>query len=153
DLKNRVLVKDREPIQLTPKAFDVLDQLVRAHGEVVTKNQLLERVWPDSNVTESNIFHAVCLLRKALAEGNGDRLDQYISNVSGTGYKFVARVTRAPAVTQTVSLDRPISRKPDLPAQSQHKAPEPNNNNGAVHCPQARLADTNEAHQPTTEAG
>src|SRR5262245_57691394 len=117
DLKSRVLVNDREHIRLTPKAFDVLVQLVRAHGEVVTKDQLLENVWPDSNVSESNIFHAISLLRKALAEGNGGRLDQYIANVSGTGYKLVTRVTKTPAVAQTVSLRRPSYSKPTLSAR------------------------------------
>src|SRR5262245_58798517 len=149
DLKNRILVKDREPIRLTPKAFDVLVQLVRAHGEVVTKDQLLETVWPDSNVTESNIFHAISLLRKALAEGNGDRLDQYIANVSGTGYKLVARVTKARAVAHTVSLRRSPAHNTNLTAQPEHRAPQLNRSNGAGHRPQGTATDDNDADPAT----
>ena len=48
DHKNRILVKDRERLRIPAKAFNILVELVQSGGEVVTKDELLERVWPDS---------------------------------------------------------------------------------------------------------
>src|SRR5205085_2804886 len=77
-------------VSLTPKTFDVLLALVESAGEVVGKDELMRRVWPDSFVEEVNLAYHISLLRKALGESRNER--QYIVTISGRGYSFVAEV-------------------------------------------------------------
>ena len=72
DLRERVLRRDGRPVPLTPKAFDVLAALVEHPGRVISKEELLQKVWPDTFVEESNLAYNVFALRKAL----GDTADQ-----------------------------------------------------------------------------
>ena len=80
-------------VPLPPKVFDVLALLVEHRGEVVSKEQFFQNVWPDSIVEESNLTQSVFVLRKTLAEGNGDHT--YIETVPKRGYRFVAEVSEA----------------------------------------------------------
>src|SRR6266496_3174482 len=89
DSQNRLLLRGEEPIALTPKAFDVLLLLIQHSGQVVSKDELMRVVWPDSFVEESNLTQTVFMLRKALAETPDQR---YIVTVQGRGYRFVADV-------------------------------------------------------------
>ncbi len=93
DAQNRVLRRSEEPIALTPKAFEVLLLLIQRSGEVVTKDELMRAVWPDSFVEESNLTQTVFMLRKALGETSDQR---YILTVQGRGYRFVANVREIP---------------------------------------------------------
>jgi DNA-binding winged helix-turn-helix (wHTH) protein len=77
-------------VPLTPKAFDVLLLLVSSQGQVVGKDELLSRVWPDTIVEENNLNVNVSLLRKTLGERPNDH--QFIVTVPGVGYQFVAEV-------------------------------------------------------------
>ncbi len=80
------LRKGEELVRLAPKAFDTLAVLVRHRGEVVTKQQLLDTVWPGTYVEESNLAQNVFLLRKKLgqtAEGA-----EYIETLSKRGYRL-----------------------------------------------------------------
>ena len=81
---------DGSPVALTNKAFQVLLQLVENRGEIVTKGQLMERVWSNSFVEEANLTQTVSLLRKALGEIPSEH--RYIVTESGRGYRFVAPV-------------------------------------------------------------
>jgi DNA-binding winged helix-turn-helix (wHTH) protein/TolA-binding protein len=83
----RVLLRNEEPILLTPKAFEVLAYLVLNPGRVVTKDELLKAVWPDSFVEEGNLAQYISALRRAL--GNKSSL---IVTVPGQGYQFAAQV-------------------------------------------------------------
>src|SRR5436305_236422 len=94
DVQNRVLRRGEEPIALTPKAFDVLMLLMQHSGEVVSKDELIQSVWPDSFVEESNLTQTVFMLRKALGETSGQR---YILTVQGRGYRFAPDVKTIPA--------------------------------------------------------
>src|ERR1700739_451001 len=89
----RLLKKDDEPVPLGDRALDILIALAERPGEVVTRKDLISRVWPDVTVEEANLRFQMAALRKAL----GDRRDgaRYISNISGRGYCFVAPVTRS----------------------------------------------------------
>ena len=89
DPQQRVLRLRDEPIALTPKAFDVLLLLIQANGQVVSKNELMQAVWPDSFVEESNLTQTVFMLRKALGETANQR---YILTVQGRGYRFAPEV-------------------------------------------------------------
>jgi predicted ATPase/DNA-binding winged helix-turn-helix (wHTH) protein len=79
-----------QPVQLSSRAFGILVALVRRHGEVVGKNELMERVWPGIAVDDGTLRVHVAALRKALGDGlSGNR---YIATVQGRGYRFVAPI-------------------------------------------------------------
>jgi DNA-binding winged helix-turn-helix (wHTH) protein/TolB-like protein/Flp pilus assembly protein TadD len=90
DASERVLLRDRDPVPLTPKVFDILLALVERGGHIVEKDDLMKKVWPDTFVEEGNLTQNVSLLRKALGE-NRDR-PQFIETVARRGYRFVAAV-------------------------------------------------------------
>src|SRR5215471_10807452 len=87
---DRLLMRDQEVVPLTPKVFEILLVLVQSSGQVIPKDGLMKKVWPDSFVEEGNLTQNISLLRKALGEGqNGS---QYIETVARRGYRFVALV-------------------------------------------------------------
>ena len=67
----RVLLREGELVALTPKVFDILLMLVQNSGNVVSKDDLMKRVWPDTFVEEGNLTQNISLLRKALGETPG----------------------------------------------------------------------------------
>ena len=77
-------------MSLTPKVFDTLLVLLENSSHVLTKKELMEKVWPDSFVEENNLAQNISILRKALGEGKEG--DQYIQTVPKRGYRFVADV-------------------------------------------------------------
>jgi len=81
-------------ISLGPKTFDLLVYLTEHPNQLVTKDQLLSAVWPNSFVEESNLSQHVFLLRKALAAGA--HADQVVVTVPGKGYHFSAAVEKVP---------------------------------------------------------
>src|SRR5215475_1542365 len=80
-----------KPISLTPKTFDILVTLIEKNGQLVTKDELMRKIWPDSFVEEANLTVNVSALRKAL--GDSPENQQYIETVPKLGYRFTARVT------------------------------------------------------------
>src|SRR6266478_2683363 len=92
DTADRVLRRDKEPVPLTPKAFDILLTLVENSGRIVEKDDLMKRVWPNTFVEEGNLTQNVSLLRKALGESaNGP---QFIETVPRRGYRFIATIAQ-----------------------------------------------------------
>src|SRR5258706_15969594 len=83
----RRLLKDGETISLRPRAFDLLVALVDRAGQLVTKDELLERVWPKSVVEEAALHVQVSALRKVVGA-------DAITTLSGRGYQFTLPVTR-----------------------------------------------------------
>ncbi len=77
---------------LTPKSFDVLLLLIQSGGRIVTKDELMKAIWPDSFVEESNLTQTIFMVRKALEE-TADR--RYILTVQGQGYRFLVPVKEA----------------------------------------------------------
>ena len=93
DAVQRVLLRDGELVPLTPKVFEILQTLVEHGGDLVQKNDLMTRVWPDTFVEEGNLTQNVSVLRKALGEGpNGPR---YIETIPRRGYRFAVPVVEA----------------------------------------------------------
>ena len=90
DAQERLLFRDGEPLDLTPKVFDILLELVQNGGRVVEKKELMEKVWPDSFVEEANLTQHISTLRKKLAQ-HSER-DRYILTVPGRGYRFIPSV-------------------------------------------------------------
>jgi DNA-binding winged helix-turn-helix (wHTH) protein len=83
--------KGTERIALRPKCFDLLVDLIEHRGKLVTKEQLMERVWRDVVVNEATISRTVAALRAAL--GDDPEKPQYIETISRRGYKFIAEVS------------------------------------------------------------
>ena len=86
-LRQRQLLADSVPIELGTRAFELLLALLAADGSLVSKEQLLARVWPGIVVAEDNLKVHILALRKALGE---DR--DYIRTEFGRGYRFIAAV-------------------------------------------------------------
>jgi DNA-binding winged helix-turn-helix (wHTH) protein len=86
-LRQRQLLADGLPIELGTRAFELLLALLDANGSLVSKEQLLARVWPGIAVADANVKVHVCALRKALGE---DR--DFIRTEFGRGYRFIAAV-------------------------------------------------------------
>jgi predicted ATPase/DNA-binding winged helix-turn-helix (wHTH) protein len=107
----RLLLEGDKPVRLGSRAFDILAALVERAGEVVTKEQLMARAWPQTFVENANLKIQVSALRRALGDGQGGH--RYIATVSGRGYNFVA----------PVRPEKPLLASPVAPA-----APAPKHN-------------------------
>ena len=92
----RELLGDGQPIRLGGRAFDALIALIEARGTVLSKGALMEHVWPDRIVEESNLKIQISALRGALG---ADR--ELIRTITGRGYQFTGEITTASAGTQT----------------------------------------------------
>jgi len=86
----RLLLHVDNVVPLGSRALDILIALVERSGELLTKNELMARVWPSTFVEPANLTVHVAALRRALGDGrDGNR---YIVNIPGRGYQFVAPV-------------------------------------------------------------
>lgn len=93
DAEKQVLLRDGEPVPLTPKTFQVLLVLLRCNNQIVSKDELMHSVWPDTFVEETNLTRNIFALRKALGE---DAQNRYIITVSGQGYRLAEQVRLVP---------------------------------------------------------
>jgi DNA-binding winged helix-turn-helix (wHTH) protein len=96
DPVKRRLLREGEPVPLTPKAFETLLLLVKQSGKTVGKDDLMRRVWPGAVVEENNLNQNITALRKCL--GDSRQASQYIATIPGLGYRFVAEVKMVPVV-------------------------------------------------------
>jgi len=94
DPEKELLLREGETVPLTPKTFQILLVLIRNKKEVVTKDELLRAVWPDTFVEEANLSRNIFLLRKALGESPQDH--RYVVTVPGRGYRFAEEVQFVP---------------------------------------------------------
>ena len=90
DTKRRLLTRDGEPIALKAKALDTLVLLVQHAGRLLEKEELMNRLWPDTAVEEANLTQNIFEVRKALGEVPGEQ--RFIATVARRGYRFVAEV-------------------------------------------------------------
>lgn len=90
DARRRLLWRDGSHVALTPKALEILGQLLHNRTRVVTKEELLDALWPDTAVEENTLTRHISTLRKALEERPTEH--HYIVTVPGHGYQFVADV-------------------------------------------------------------
>jgi len=110
DATRRVLTREGAPVALTPTVFDTLLHLVENPDRVVSKDELLDAIWPGRVVEESNISQTIFTLRKALG-GEGDR---FIVTAPGRGYRFAAPVRlegHAPALDAPPSVSALVGRR------------------------------------------
>jgi TolB-like protein/DNA-binding winged helix-turn-helix (wHTH) protein/Tfp pilus assembly protein PilF len=110
----RELRADGVAVELGSRAFDVLMVLTEARGALVTKDEILSRVWPDTVVEENNLVVQISALRKALGE---DR--DFIRTVPGRGYRFVAEISTSVAASEAETrVDRSAAMEPAQSARS-----------------------------------
>jgi DNA-binding winged helix-turn-helix (wHTH) protein/TolB-like protein/Tfp pilus assembly protein PilF len=90
DPVNHLLLSEEDPVSLTPKAFDVLLVLVQNGRRLTSKEELMQKVWPDSFVEEANLTVNISALRRLL--GKTEDGHQFIETVPKKGYRFAAPV-------------------------------------------------------------
>src|SRR5262245_60804669 len=89
----RLLTKDRTPVELGARSLDILIALTSRPNEVISKQDLLAQVWPDVVVEEGSLRFHIASLRKALGDGKDGA--RYITTLAGRGYCFVAPISQA----------------------------------------------------------
>ncbi len=90
DVSQKVLLRDSKPVPLTPKVFDTLEIFLDNAGLLLEKDELMQRIWQDRFVEESNLTSNIKMLRKAL--GDDAAHPQFIETVPRRGYRFIAEV-------------------------------------------------------------
>jgi pimeloyl-ACP methyl ester carboxylesterase/DNA-binding winged helix-turn-helix (wHTH) protein len=102
EIGERRLLSNGRPLQLRTKVFETLRVLVEHAGRLLTKDELMQSIWPDTVVEENNLNHNISVLRRALGEqATGQR---YIETIPRVGYRFVSVVNRSgPALTTGVA--------------------------------------------------
>ncbi len=107
------LTREGRSISVTGKAFDTLSVLLERHGKLVSKQDLMNAVWPDARVEENNLDRNISALRKALGKQPGGK--PYIETVPRAGYRFIAPV----AGTSSHAMNRRASDREQLPARQE----------------------------------
>src|SRR5215468_4112787 len=124
DLRRRELSRDGETIRLHVHAIGILCELATARGEVVSKDELMNRLWPGRIVEEGNIHVHVSALRRALDDhGEGH---SYVVTVPGRGYRLVG-LAGSPRAAVSAAQGLPLPDKPSiavLPFQNMSGDPE-----------------------------
>src|ERR1700730_4120919 len=114
DTPNQCLWRGKERVPIPPKAYDLLRHLVENPGRLVTPDELLEKLWPETYVNPEILRKYILDIRRIL----GDRPDkpEFIETVTKRGYRFIAPVS-----------DESVAEPPDLPisnAAEEHAAEE-----------------------------
>lgn len=91
DVQNGTLLRDGQPVPLTPKAFDCLVMLLEQCGRVVGKDEMIQRLWPNIFIEEGTLVQNIFTLRKALGDDKTE--PSYIKTVPKRGYCFVGEVS------------------------------------------------------------
>ena len=104
--EERTLLAAGKPVRISSRALDILTVLVDHAGELVSKDQLIARAWPNTKVEENNLRVHIGALRKLLGERAAGV--STIATVPGRGYSFVAPVAAAPRTPQDYSICDPI---------------------------------------------
>ena len=115
DRATRQLLRAGTEVHLEPKAFELLDLLLKRRPEAVSKPEIRDRLWPDTFVSESNLARLVRRVRGSL--GDDRRQPKYIRTVHGFGYAFLAvgGVTPPPAAVAATLTARVIWERRIIP--------------------------------------
>jgi Tol biopolymer transport system component/DNA-binding winged helix-turn-helix (wHTH) protein len=116
DVREKILMQGDQPVELTPKGFELLSVFVENHGRLLEKDELMDKIWADSFVEESNLTFNIRQLRVIL--GDDAHEPKYIKTVRRHGYRFIAQVKHV-----SEEFNPKKAMKPDgsaiLPAVSQ----------------------------------
>jgi DNA-binding winged helix-turn-helix (wHTH) protein/tetratricopeptide (TPR) repeat protein len=116
DPAQRLLTRDGEPVALTHRVFEMLLALVRSPGRVLTKDELLDAVWPGRFMEEGSLTQAIFTLRKVLSGGGDD--GQYIVTAPGRGYCFSAPIQAVAGPAPTAAIRQALSSGPMAPGET-----------------------------------
>src|SRR3984893_12258453 len=104
DAQSRMLFREGDHVALPLKATELLVALVQAAGRVLTREELLQRLWPDTVVEEGSLTSHISLLRKAL--GEDPKAQGFIETLPKRGYRFVASVKQSASQAPDSRVDR-----------------------------------------------
>jgi len=104
ETQSRMLFREGDHVALPPKVAELLVALVQAAGRVLTREELLRRLWPDTVVEEGSLSSHISVLRKAL--GEGPKAQDFIETLPKRGYRFVASVKRLASGAYDSGVDR-----------------------------------------------
>jgi Tol biopolymer transport system component/DNA-binding winged helix-turn-helix (wHTH) protein len=113
DVSQKVLLRDNYPVTITPKVFDTLEIFLENAGRLLEKDDLMQKIWHDHFVEESNLTSNVKMLRKAL--GDDATHPRFIETVPRRGYRFIAEVKRCGESVSPTTSD--TQARSILPAQ------------------------------------
>jgi TolB-like protein/DNA-binding winged helix-turn-helix (wHTH) protein/Tfp pilus assembly protein PilF len=114
DPAERLLLRNNQTIPLAPKAFDTLLLLVENSGHLLTKDELMKRLWPETFVEEVNLAQNISAIRRALDTKNGGA--HYIETVAKGGYRFVAETRKVVLEPSPLGAVEVMERPDALPA-------------------------------------
>lgn len=106
DAKARLLWRNGELVHLTPKAVETLLVLMESEGGVISRDELIRRIWPDAFVEEGNLSVHISALRKALGQTDDGR--PYIETLPRRGYRFIAKARRMDANSIGLVIERGV---------------------------------------------
>jgi Tol biopolymer transport system component/DNA-binding winged helix-turn-helix (wHTH) protein len=126
DMKEKILTRRQKPVALTPKVFEMLCVFVENRGRLIEKEELMEKIWADSFVEDSNLTFNIRQLRKAL--GDSAQQPRFIQTVPRHGYRFIAEVRE---IAAEISPKNAVAEKtsgesfePSFPLETDFHAPE-----------------------------
>jgi predicted ATPase/DNA-binding winged helix-turn-helix (wHTH) protein len=112
----RLLLQDNQPVRIGSRALDILIALLERPGDLVTKDELMSRVWPNIFVEPANLTVHIAALRRALGDGrDGNR---FLINIPGRGYRFVAPVTSSEQFKPSLRATFATGLSQNLPAKA-----------------------------------
>jgi Tol biopolymer transport system component/DNA-binding winged helix-turn-helix (wHTH) protein len=126
DVANRQLLRDGSPLPVAPKVWDALVIMAESSGRILEKEELMNRLWPDCFVEESNLTQIIFQLRKALGESAAKQ--QYIETIPKRGYRFVADIRRLDGQVEpfnqhdSARTDPPEDNDTSVPARQSEKS-------------------------------
>jgi predicted ATPase/DNA-binding winged helix-turn-helix (wHTH) protein len=112
--ERQLLLQNDAPVRIGGRALDILTALVDRAGELVSKRELMARVWPNTIVDEGNLKVNVAALRRTLGDGGPDDA-RYIATVTGRGYQFIAPVTTSASSHVALPSAAATTRRHNLP--------------------------------------
>jgi len=127
DPGRKLLLRDGDPVALTSKAFETLLMLVEHNEQVVSKDELMRALWPDTFVEEANLTQHISMVRKALGETPKDH--RYVVTFPGRGYCFAERVRVVPQAGADLKVESHplpqgnVEQNGTIPAQGAPEAP------------------------------
>ena len=121
DPKERILMRGDQPVELTPKGFELLSLLVENHGRLLGKTELMNKIWADSYVEDSNLTFNIRQLRKILDDDAHS--PRYIKTVRQHGYRFIADVKQIPTEDKSRVENQPAEVTESEENKSEIEAP------------------------------